>query len=326
MSRALFRLIRRLVGLLIFLVVIAIAGVAAAYYSGARLPIINDIASIPYQNWTQTRDLSADLGYDSSLIRQGDRLHITVDLTLPETVKRLRDYLDGGRRQVVECGQLDLYLHGLQNAQLQVEKPMIRMIGNIDMELAGLINARDDWPVATSIRTGHTRETLWAEMTDLQIANVPKPVSDAMLARLSRITYTREQVLDLASESLPETLRDLLKKNRDALDLAFEDITPRKVDQTLVVDTTFSIDESAAFGLAREAVFARAETSARTLAGLFAPAEAQAQLFDKLRELTDQIDPDKGLGEIIQGLEEGKSPEELLQEALAGLSNCSAVF
>ncbi|MEM1276563.1 MAG: hypothetical protein AAGH74_08555 [Pseudomonadota bacterium] len=324
--RRLFRLISRLLGIVIVVVVLAIAGVAGAYYSGTRLPIVSDITRVPYQNWTQTRDLAADLTYDSSFQRREGRLFITVDLALPETVQRLRDYLDGGRRQVVDCGQIDLFLHGLQSAALSVDKPMIRMSGNIDMELQGLINARDDWPVSALVRTGHTRETLWVEMVDLEIANVPKPISDAVLADLSRTTYTREQVLDLASDSLPANLRTLLQNNRDALDLAFEDITPRKQGEALEIDATFSIDEQAAFGIAREVIFARAAHSAQTLARLVSPNEAQAQLFDTLKELTDQIDPEQGIGEVLQGIQEGKSPEEILQQTLAGLNDCKAVF
>ncbi|MEM9046392.1 MAG: hypothetical protein AAGC81_17040 [Pseudomonadota bacterium] len=326
MSRAFFRLLRRLVGIVAVLVIVSGVSLAAVYYGGVRLPIVSDVTKVPYQNWTQTRELAADLTYQSSFVRQDGRLFITVDLAMPETIQRMRDFLDGGRRQIVDCGQIDLFLHGLQSADLIVEKPTIRATGNVDLELVGLINARDDWPVTTLIRTGHTRETLWVEMVDLEIANVPKPISDAVLQDISRTTYTREQVLDLASNSLPDHLRALLKKNRNDLDLAFEDITPRKRGDALEVDATFSIDEQAAFGLASDLVFARAAVSLQTVASFFRPDEAHAQFFDKLQELTDQIDPEQSLEEILQGIQEGKSPEEILQNTLAGLGDCRAVF
>ncbi|MBY8974416.1 hypothetical protein KHP62_01270 [Rhodobacteraceae bacterium NNCM2] len=324
--RNLVWLIRRLAGVVVVLAVVGVIALVSVYLGGVRVPIVADVAPLSYENWNRTNRLSAEVDYRSSFVRQGDRVLVTVDLALPDTVERVREFLDGGRSEVVACGEQKLYFHKLEQARIEVDKPTIWIGGNADMELDGVISARDDWPVAVNIQTGHDRHTLWADMVGLRIADVPQPMVKTLLDAMPRLSYTREQVLDLASASLPDDLAQLLKVNRDALDLEFEDITPSKEGNSVTLDATFSVNEQAAFNILRDKVLASAGHALTVLASLAAPRPANAQFFDKLKELSDSLDLEGGAGEVLKGLQEGKSPEEILQNALAGLSNCKATF
>ncbi|MEM7239210.1 MAG: hypothetical protein AAF501_15500 [Pseudomonadota bacterium] len=316
---------RAILFVLVCLVVLGGAGVAV-YFSGTEVPLVADVAPVRYQNWNKTRDLTGEVDYKSSLVREDGRIHVTVDLALPETVVRVRDFLDGGKTEVLACGSQKLYLHKLQQAKIAVDKPNIWMGGNVDMELDGIVSARDDWPVAILIETGHDRTTLWARVKSLKLANVPPPMVQTLRDGLPTISYTREQVLDLAANSLPEDLAQLLKTHRDALDLAFEDITPKKEGRAVTLDATFSVNEAAAFDLLREKVVAEGAARLTSAAGVLGPNRANAQILDKLQEFTDSLNLDEGAKQLLKSIEDGKNPEQILQDTLAAFSDCQVTF
>ncbi|MEM6905914.1 MAG: hypothetical protein AAF568_08480, partial [Pseudomonadota bacterium] len=315
MRRIIMKIVSRILGFTLVLAVIAVAALSLAYLSGMRLPIYGDLTSVAFQNWNRTNQVTADIDYESSLQRRGDRIHITVDLSLPQTAQKIRAYLDGGRNLIVSCGEQDLYLHSLQDAEVAVAKPVIDVAGNLDMELAGLIALRRAFPVAASIRTGHSRTEVWAEIAALEISGLPQSMVETVRRQVPRITYTREEILDMATEDLSPELASLLSTHREALDLAFEDITPRKEAGAVTVDATFSIDEAAAFGLVQDRFAEAARHRAEVIAEALAPSTARAQLFDDLKDLGESLgrELDKTLGDdgkrlLQEALEEGRSP------------------
>ncbi len=307
----------------VFLVLLGAGVASAAYYSGLRLPIWSDLTSFVLKNWNQTRDVAFDADYDSSVVRKDDRMHFAVDLRLPETVERLRAYMDGGRTLLVDCGRQKLFLHQLQSANLTVEGPVIGITGKVDLELDGLLQLREGRNVAASIRTGHDRTTVWAQVESLSIEGLPDPMVRPLLQKLARVSYTREQVLNMAADSLSPELATLLKTHRDALDLGFEKVTPSIQGGTLALDAEFSIDERAVFSMVRERFADTAVAKTRRLASLLGPQPAQAQgLGDLLKDLGKEAEKALGkeVGQILQG-----DPEDLLQN-LAGLADCKTAF
>lgn len=311
-------------GLYAVLLVALGAGVAsAAYFSGIRLPVWSDFTSFVLKNWNQTRDVAFDADYDSSVVRRDDRMHFTVDLRMPRTVEKMRAYMDGGRTLLVDCGQQKVYLHQLQNASLTVNGPVVGISGQVDIELDGLLKLREGRGVATSIRTGHDRTTVWADVQSLSIEGLPDPMVQPILDQISRFSYTRDQVLDMAADSLSPELAELLKTHKDALDLGFEKITPMQDGDTLSVEAEFSIDESTAFNMIREHLVEAGSERATDLAEFVGPASAQAQgLGDILQGLEKEAEKalGQGAGQLLQG-----DPQELLQN-LSGLADCRTAF
>ena len=61
------RLIRRVLGWGIGVVVVLAAAAAGAYYAGIKLPVYGDTNPIAFKNWNQTRLVNADLLHDSKL-------------------------------------------------------------------------------------------------------------------------------------------------------------------------------------------------------------------------------------------------------------------
>ena len=304
----------------VFLIVLAGGIAAGAYYAGFRLPVYSDLTSFVLKNWNQTRDVAFDADYDSSLKRQEDRMHFTVDLRLPEAVQRLQAYMDGGRTMLLDCGVQKVFIYQLQNANLSVNGPVIGISGQVDLEMEGLLQVREGRGVAASVRTGHDRTTIWAQVDSLQIEGLPDPMVEPLLKEMSRYAYTREQVLDLAADSLSPELAQLLKTHRDALDLGFERITPAKVADALTLEAEFSIDESAAISMLTDHFAEAGADRATKLAAMFGPAQARAQ----------------GLGGILDGIT--REAEKVLQEggaqggledivgSLTKLTDCRTAF
>ncbi|MEM7190868.1 MAG: hypothetical protein AAF439_14760, partial [Pseudomonadota bacterium] len=292
-------------------------GVAGAYYAGISLPVYSGLAPISFANWNQTRPVSGKLNHASKLQRREGRIYFTTDAILPETIGLMRDFLDGGRQELVACGPQKLYLHELTSAALTVEDSIISISGDVSMELDGLLTARDDWPVAVSVRTGHERTLIWAELVALDVANLPSEMVDAVRKRVPRITYTREQVLDEAETALSPDLAASLAARRGALDLAFEDVSPVIVDGDLEVVATISVNENALMGLIGDQIASAPTRGVSAFAELMAPSPAQAQLLDQLKDLTDVIDRELGNGV--------KAPE-IIEQTLSQLADCKTSF
>lgn len=311
----------------IFLVLLAAGAGIGAYYAGMRLPIYSDVASLALQNWNRTRDIAVEANYDSSLVRRDDRIHIAVDLALPQTVQRLRDYLNGGRTLLVDCGRQQLYLHQLENASLNVADPVVSLAGLMDIELAGLLNLREGRRVTSTVRLGHDRTTIWADVTSLKIEGLPDPLVEPILQEIARVTYTREEVLDLAAGSLSPELASLIATHRDALDLAFEDIVAAKEDDTLALEAVFSINESAAFRMIGDQFAEATSTHATRLAGMLGPSAAAAQGLGQIGDILDQLGGSEARKIIEEGLEgQGLKELEDIATTLAGLTDCHTAF
>lgn len=313
----------RLVAYVLFLGALLAGGVTAAYFAGMRLPVYSDIASFALQNWNKTRQVDVTANYDSSLVRRDGRIHVTVDLALPETVDRLRAYLDGGRTLLVDCGSLKLYMHQLQNASMTVANPDIALAGKVDLELEGLLNLREGRNVQASVRLGHDRTTIWADLTRLEVEDLPDPMVEPILRDMARVTYTRAQILDLAAGGLSPELAELLTQHREALDLAFEDIIPGQAAETLTLQAVFSVEESAAFDMLGAQFTEAAGAHMTRVAGLVGVSSAHAQGLGPLGDLLDQW----GAGDARKIIEEGLAEGGL--EGLAaqlGASNCTTAF
>ncbi len=324
--RAIFWLVRRVVLVAVAFVAVAAIAAVSVYYAGIEVPIRSDRAPITYQNWNKTKVLTSDVDYGGAFQHRDGRLLISVSLGLPETAAQVQAFLDGGRTQVVACGDQKLFFHRLEATRVNVLNPVIGIGGRADMELDGFVKGRDDWALAADIAMGHDRTSLWADLAALTIADAPPPMVESLLEGIPRVRYTREQVLDLAAKSLPEDLAAVLATHRDALDLAFESITPSQTGDEVRIDATFSVNEGAVFSILQHQVMAAGGDALSQIASLALPRPAHAGFLDKLKEFSDSLDLEGGADQLIRGLQEGKSPEEILQQTLSGLATCEVTF
>ncbi|MEM7058554.1 MAG: hypothetical protein AAF557_13245 [Pseudomonadota bacterium] len=331
------RFIRRILGWAIGLVVILAAAAAAAYYAGVKLPVYHDTNPIAFQNWNKTSVVKASLLHDSRVWRRDGRTHLTVNLQMPDAVQRLQSFLDGGRTELVTCGPQKLFMHSLLDGRVGIEGDLLTITGTVDMELEGLLNLRDGWPLKTSIRFGHDRTAVWAQVVSLSIGQIPQEMLDAVLEKASRFAYTREQIFELIAKDLTQEDKDFLAKHREALDLAFEAVKPAQTDETVYLDAEISVDEGAVFGAVGDRLVQAPGIS--DLAELLGPNQAHAQF--NLKDLTDKLeDAGKKLGkELLDGdasgdnplraLEDalkGDNPLEALESVLSGLADCQTAF
>ncbi|MEM1299438.1 MAG: hypothetical protein AAGH68_09160 [Pseudomonadota bacterium] len=318
----------RIVAGLIALTFIGGAALAGAYYAGLRLPVYSDVAAFALQNWNHTRNVEIEADYDSSLVRVNDRIYVTVDLALPETVRRLRDYLDGGRTLLLDCGPQKVFLHQLENATLTVENPVISISGVVELEMAGLLDMREGRAVAATTRLGHDSTRVWADVTSLSIEDLPDPMVEQILRRIARVQYTREQVLDLAASALSPELAGLLAAHRDALDLAFEDVIAAKAGETVALQAVFSVDEAAAFDMLGDRIASAADQGAARFASIFAPRSAHAQALGGIGDILDEVGGGKAREIIEKGLRESGLEERVedIAGTLSALTNCRTGF
>ena len=329
-----FRWVRRLVKWGLVLIVVGIGGIAAAYYSGATLPVYHDLMPVTFKNWNQTANVAAEVEHDSSLTRRDGRVHLTVDLQLPEAARRLQAFLDGGRTEVVACGPQKLYMHSLTNGSVDIDGEIIRVAGMVDLELSGLLDLRDDWPVSTAVQIGHDRTTIWADVLSLDVANIPEPMIAVLLENYSRFAYTREQIWDMVAKSLEAEDAAFVAAHREALDLAFERAVPARRGDVLVVDATISMDEGAVFNALGDRFVDAAGDRATQLAEILGPAKAHAQFnLDDLGKKLEKGLQGAGQELIDQATQGGASveqllqdPEELIAATLGNLSDCKVSF
>ena len=326
MRRRLLRCLVLLAGAVALAALTGLAVLASLYAAGVPLPIHGGMAPVSFANWTGSREVEARLGYTASLVRRDGRAFVTAELEMPESVRVLRDYLDGGRRLVAACGPQKLYLRRLGAARITVRKPLIRLSGTAQMELDGPISARDSRPVAASVETGFDRATLWARLASLDIGGVPRPLVEAIARGAPRRVWTREEALEQAQGALSPELAELLARHGDRLDLAFEDMTPRMEGDRLTVDATFSLDESAVLALLGDRFVAL--PFARVVA-LLAPGQAHAQIpgFGKLKRKLEGIGRElggagRGIG---RQLRQGDDPAALL-DGIVDLTDCWTAF
>ena len=312
---------------LVFLGALLLGALAAVYYAGIRLPVYSDVAAFALKNWNQTREVEVEADYQSSMVRRDERIHITVDLALPESVERLRAYMDGGRTMLLDCGPQKVFLHQLQNAELVVNDPDISLSGVVDLELEGLLDVREGRGVSAAVRMGFDRVSVWADVTSLKIEGLPDPMVEPILRQIARIRYTREQILDLAAGSLSPELAGLLATHRDALDLAFEDIIASQAGEILALQAVFSINEAAALGMIGEQLAEAGTARATRFAEALGPRQAAAQGLGQIGDLLDQL----GGGAAREIIEEGLQGEGLkeigdIANLLDGLTNCRTAF
>ena len=325
-----FRWAARLAAALAWAALTGVVVLACLYAAGVPLPLHGGMAPLSFENWNGSRSVEAELGYSAALARRDGRALVTAELEMPESVRVLRDYLDGGRRLLATCGPQKLYLRRLGAARISVEKPLIRLAGTAELELDGPITARDSRPVAASVETGFDRATLWARLAWLDIDGVPRPMVEAIARQAPRRVWTREQVLDLAKGALSPELAELLARHGDRLDLAFEDLTPRMEGDRLTVDATFSLDEAAVLGLLADRVLT---APLGRVAALLAPGQAHAQL-PALGGLRRQLE---GAGRRLEGtgraigrqFREGGDPAPVIGGVLGGITeptDCWSAF
>lgn len=313
------RFVGRILGVLVSLILVVAGAVLLAYYSGTSLPVRQDTVPLSFPNWNKTGRIQADMSYDGAVARQSGRIRANVDLRLPGATGHLKSFLDGGRERIVRCGPQDLYLQRLVDAQLAIEGNTIAISGHADMELDGLIKAKDDLPVAASVSFGHSATEIWLELASLKISSLPDPVSDALVRDIARVTATRDQVLDVVIARLPEDHRPLLRTHRDALDLRFERLVPRLDGDTLWIAAEISVRE----GVVPEILSDYAEHASagpvRVLAELLAPARAHADFFKELKKIGKQLE---GAGRQVEK-ELKKSGDPV--KAIASLINDSGI-
>ena len=308
-------------GLLLLVLVVA----AGLYYSGMKLPLRADTAPVTFANWNRTNTVKADVFYDSEVWREGGRTHLTVNLQLPEAVERLKAFLDGGRTEVVACGPQKLFVHSLIDGVVGIDGNTVTIDGMMDMELAGLVNARDDMELSTAIRISHDRTAIHADVNDLTLGQTPPQMIEALLKQKSRISYTREQVFDALSNSLSPSDAAVLDRHREALDLAIESVVPASDGQVFHLDAVISVDEGAMFGAALDRLAEASAMSGTAVAELLGPSQAHAQFLKNLAKelkkagdkLADELetnqdlrnllsDPDASVGSLFQAFTECK--------------------
>lgn len=318
------RLIGRILGVLLSFAVVVLGGLVVAYYSGVSLPVQQATVQLTIQNWNKTGKFVADVVYDAGLARHSDRVRADVDLRVPKAGEHLKSFLDGGRERIVSCGPQDLYLHRLVDAQVTVDGGNIALSGHADMELDGLIRAHDDLPLEASVAFGHSRTELWLELTGLRISSLPDPMSDALVRDIARVTMTREQVLDVVITKLPEHLRPLLRKHRDALDLRFEKLVPRLEDGTLWIKAEVSVREGVVPALLTDVLQQASTGPARVFAELLSPHQARADFFKELKKLGKQLE---GAGrQVEKELKKSGDPLKAIVSVINESGVCKTAF
>ncbi|MGD1927187.1 MAG: hypothetical protein ACFB03_23825 [Paracoccaceae bacterium] len=324
--RALWRLLLAGLGIL------AVAGalIAGAYFAGLQLPIYAATTPIAFPNWNKTRTVEASLLHDSEVWRADGRTHLTVNLQMPGAIQRLKAFLDGGRSELVVCGPQKLLMHSLVDGKVGIDGDLITVTGTADMELDGIIQARDDWPVRMSVRVGHERTNVWAEVTDIAIGQIPEPMVDALLKRLTRFSFTREQIFDLITRDLQPEEAAFLAKHKDALDLAFETVVPAQDGDVVYLDAVVSVNEGAAFGAIGDRMVDAVQTRSSAVAEMIRPSHAHAQF--NLKDLTKELEKvgknlerelRKQVPDAAKLLED---PEALIQSLVAGTTDCEIMF
>lgn len=299
------RALRKLATYGLGLGVLAIAVLAVVYASGVKLPVRSDTLAPVFPNWNKTNTVEADVSYSSEVWRAEGRTHLTVKLAMPEAVQRLKSFLDGGRTEIVACGPQKLFVHSLIDGTVGIEGDVITVDGMMDMELAGVINARDDMELFTAIRIGHDRTSVTAQVVELTLGQLPPPMIEAMLKQKSSVTYTREDVFARIARDMPPEDAAFLAKHQAALDPAIESVVPTSADGVFYLDAVISIDEGAALDAAVDRI-AEAEAVTR-VAEVLGPNQAQAQLlknFVKALEkagskLTKELDSNPDLKNLL---------------------------
>ena len=298
---------------------IIVALVVGIYYSGSKIPVRTDTLPLIFPNWNKTKTVEASVFYDSHVWRANGRTHLTVDLQMPEAVQRLKSFLDGGRTEIVACGPQKLFVHSLIDGVVGINGDLITIDGMMDMELAGVINARDDMELSTAIRISHDRTTVTATVVELKLGQIPEPMIRAVLEQKSSHTYSREQIFDLIAKDMSPEDAAFLSKHRDALDLAIEEMVPASNGDAIHLDAVISVDESAVIDAAVDRI-AQSET-ATLVAGLLGPNQAQAQF---LKNLTKELEK---AGKKLQGeLRDNTELRNLLTDPNASPATLFAAF
>ena len=320
------RLLRKILTYGLGIAVVAVAAVVAVYAAGVKLPVRADTLPLVFPNWNKTSTVEADVAYDSQIWRADGRTHLTVKLEMPEAVQRLQRFLDGGRTEVVVCGPQRLFVHSLIDGVVGIDGDLVTIDGMMDMELAGLVNARDDMELSTAIRIGHDRTSITATVVALTLGQLPQPMIQAVLEQKSSYTYTREQVFDQIAKDMSPEDAAFLNKHRDALDPAIESVVPASEGNTFHLDAVISVNEGAVMDAAIDRlVEAQAVT---TLARMLGPNQAHADLLNSLtREL-------EKAGQQLQGELEGNTqlrnlladPEAGLKSLVDSVGDCKVTF
>ena len=327
------RLVKRILLWAAALVGLLGIGAAGAYYSGAKLPVYADTSAVIFPNWNKTSTIQASLLHDSVVWRENGRVHLDVNLQMPEAIQRLQSFLDGGRTEVVTCGPQRLLLHSLVNGVVGIENDVVTVDGMVDMELDGLIKVRDDLPLSTAIKVSHDRTSVAAEIIRLSIGQIPEPMIKVLLEQKSRFSYSRDQIFEIVARDLSPEDATLLATHRDALDLAFETVKPAQSGESFHLEAIISVNEAAAFGLVGDRLVEATSDHTNAVAELIGPKRAQAQF---LKDLTKQLEKaGKKLGkELEKELEKkvpgaGKlleDPAAAAEELLNSFSDCKVSF
>ena len=298
---------------------IVIGLVVGIYYSGSKIPVRTDTLALIFPNWNKTNTVEASVIYDSQVWRADGRTHLTVDLRMPEAVERLKSFLDGGRTEVVACGPQKLFVHSLIDGVVGIDGDLITIDGMMDMELAGVINARDDMELNAAIRIRHDRTTVTATVIELKLGQIPEPMIRALLEQKSSHTYSREQVFDLIAKDLSPEDAAFLSKHRDALDLAIEEMVPASSGDAIHLDAVLSVDEGAVIDAAVDRIAQSA--SATVVAEILGPNPAQAQF---LKDLAKELEK---AGKKLQGeLQDNSELRNLLTDPNASPASLFAAF
>lgn len=316
-----FRMLRRVLFYGLGLVAVAVIAVLGLYYSGMKLPVRSDTAPLVFQNWNKTNTVEASVFYDSEVWRSDGRAHLTVNLAMPKAVQRLKAFLDGGRTEVVACGPQKLLVHSLIDGVVGIEGNLVRLDGTMDVELAGLVNARDDMQLGTAIRVSHDRTTITAQVEQLTLGQVPQQMIQAVLKQKSRFTLTREQVFDMIAKDLSPADAALLATHRAALDLAIESVQPVSVADAFHLDAVISVNESALIGAAMDKLVDASGPRGSALAQLLGPSKAHAGF---LKNLTKELE--KVGGKLQDELESNPDLRNLLSDPNADIRSLVAAF
>lgn len=310
LASAAFRVLR--VVLLLFAIVVG-AG-ATAYFAGVTIPVLDRDDPRIFSTWNGTGAVPASVHQTASLRRNDGRPELTLSLAMADVSATLSRFLDGGRTEIVACGTQSLFFHRIDGLELSVNDTDIRVIGRAVLELAGLAVGQDDWPMRAEFGVTHDATTLRLLPRSIEIAGLPDPLVSPIAQGLSEIHVTREQMLDRLSQALPARIARRLDAERDALDLRIVEVSPRGAGDRLYLTVTMAADEAAMLRL-------MGWTLVDGLANLLSGATpAEAQWFKDLGKTLENA------GRLIgQGLAEGKTPEEILRETLAGFSDCQLV-
>lgn len=315
------RLLRRVLFYGLGFVAVALIAIAGLYYSGMKLPVRSDTAPLAFSNWNKTNTVEASVFYDSEVWRTDGRTHLTVNLQMPEAVQRLKAFLDGGRTEVVACGPQKLFVHSLTDGTVGIDADLVRVDGMMDMELAGVISARDDMELSTAIRIGHDRTTISAQVVELTLGQIPEQMIQTLLEQKSSFTLTREQVFDMIAKDLSPDDAAFLAKHREALDLAIESVHPVSVGDAFHLDAVISVDEGALIGAAMDKFVDASGRRGSALAELLGPTKAHAGF---LKNLTKELE--KAGGKLKDELQSNPDLRNLLSDPNAHVGSLVAAF